>query len=225
MSSKNKKRNYEIWLTYNRGKQKFRFPVLPENYKVDNGSKNESVNISGLGEIVIKQDRPALVFSFSSFFPANKFSGVQYKKLPDPQKAYDKINKWKNATKPVHLVMTAAGINMYCTIESFSKEEKGGDIGTIYYTLKLKEYRETKIRKINVDKKTKKAKIGKASKSRVDNADRPKTYKVKSGDCLWNIAKKIYGSGEQYMKIYNANKKIIGGNPNNIKAGQVLTIP
>lgn len=223
--NKNKKKNYEIWLTYNRGKQKFRFPVLPENYKIENGSKNESVHISGLGEIVIKQDRPALIFSFSSFFPANKYSGVQYKKLPNPQKAYEKINKWKNAAKPVHLVITAAGINMYCIIESFSKEEKGGDIGTIYYTIQLKEYRKTKVRKIKVDQKTKKAKISKVSKSRVDNTDKPKTYTVKSGDCLWNIAKNIYGFGNEYMKIYNANKKIIGGNPNKIKIGQVLTIP
>lgn len=50
------------------------------------------------------------------------------------------------------------------------------------------------------------------------------TYTVVSGDCLWNIAKKFYGSGAQYVKIYNANKNIIK-NPNLIYPGQVLTIP
>ena len=54
---------------------------------------------------------------------------------------------------------------------------------------------------------------------------KPKTYTVKSGDCLYNIAKKYYGDGSKYTKIYEANKKIIGSNPNLIKAGQVLTIP
>ena len=53
----------------------------------------------------------------------------------------------------------------------------------------------------------------------------PKTYTVKSGDCLWNIAKKYYGNGAQYTKIYNANRGVIGGNPNLIYPGQVLTIP
>lgn len=50
------------------------------------------------------------------------------------------------------------------------------------------------------------------------------TYTVVKGDCLWNIAKKFYGSGAQYTKIYNANKGIIK-NPNLIYPGQVLTIP
>ena len=53
----------------------------------------------------------------------------------------------------------------------------------------------------------------------------PKTYTVVSGDCLWNIAKKFYGDGSQYTKIYNANKGVIGSNPNLIRAGQVFTIP
>lgn len=46
-----------------------------------------------------------------------------------------------------------------------------------------------------------------------------------SGDCLWNIAKKYYGDGSQYTKIYNANKETIGANPNVIKVGQKLVIP
>ena len=51
-----------------------------------------------------------------------------------------------------------------------------------------------------------------------------KSYTVKKGDCLWNIAKKYYGNGAQYTKIYNANKGKIK-NPNLIYPGQVLTIP
>ena len=51
-----------------------------------------------------------------------------------------------------------------------------------------------------------------------------KTYTVKKGDCLWNIAKKFYGNGAKYTKIYNANKSKIK-NPNLIYPGQVLTIP
>ena len=50
------------------------------------------------------------------------------------------------------------------------------------------------------------------------------TYTVVKGDCLWNIAKKFYGSGPKYTIIYNANKGIIK-NPSLIYPGQVLTIP
>lgn len=51
-----------------------------------------------------------------------------------------------------------------------------------------------------------------------------KKYTVKKGDTLWNIAKKYYGSGAKYTKIYNANKNKIK-NPNLIQVGWVLTIP
>jgi phage protein D len=50
------------------------------------------------------------------------------------------------------------------------------------------------------------------------------TYTVVKGDCLWNIAKKFYGSGAKYTIIFNANRGIIK-NPSLIYPGQVLTIP
>lgn len=60
------------------------------------------------------------------------------------------------------------------------------------------------------------------SSSKASSAKRK--YTVKKGDCLWNIAKKYYGSGAQYTKIYNANKDKIK-NPNLIYVGQVFIIP
>ena len=39
---------------------------------------------------------------------------------------------------------------------------------------------------------------------------------------MWNIAKKFYGNGSKYTVIYNANKGVIGGNPNLIYPGQVI---
>ena len=51
------------------------------------------------------------------------------------------------------------------------------------------------------------------------------TYTVKKGDCLWTIAKKFYGSGADYSKIYEANRDTIGKNPNLIYPGQTFTIP
>lgn len=50
------------------------------------------------------------------------------------------------------------------------------------------------------------------------------TYTVKKGDCLWSIAKKFYGDGSQYTKIYDANTNKIA-DPQLIYAGQVFVIP
>ncbi len=48
------------------------------------------------------------------------------------------------------------------------------------------------------------------------------TYTVVAGDCLWNIAYKLYGSGAQFGKIAEANKI---ADPYIIYVGQILTVP
>jgi nucleoid-associated protein YgaU len=53
------------------------------------------------------------------------------------------------------------------------------------------------------------------------------THIVVAGETLSDIALKYYKSSvrEKWMKIYEANKAIIGSNPGMIKAGQELKIP
>ena len=50
---------------------------------------------------------------------------------------------------------------------------------------------------------------------------------VEEGETLSGIAEKYYGSGskDNWMKIYDHNKQVIGDNPNVIKPGQRLRIP
>ena len=48
---------------------------------------------------------------------------------------------------------------------------------------------------------------------------------VVSGDTLSGIAKKFYDDPGKYMAIYEANKALIGDNPDLIKPGMELIIP
>lgn len=50
-------------------------------------------------------------------------------------------------------------------------------------------------------------------------------HKVVSGDSLSKIAQHYYGSGARWQLIYEANREVIGANPNLIRVGQVLKIP
>jgi nucleoid-associated protein YgaU len=50
----------------------------------------------------------------------------------------------------------------------------------------------------------------------------PKTYTVKSGDYLWTIAEKIYGSGYNWVDLADANKL---ENPGILYAGTKLIVP
>lgn len=222
--------NYQMWITYNAESEKLRIPVLPETFTVSIGSNNSSVNIVGLGEIVIKQARPAFQFSFSSFFPATSFPGVNCTLSP-PLSCVDKLKNWQEGEKPVHLILTDLGVNVFCTIERFNYYEQGGDVGTIHYDLTLKEYREVAAKQVKVDAKSKKATV-ENTEARVDNSVQPKTYTVAAGDCLWSIAQRLMGDGSRYKELYNANKSVI--DPRNQKynmpaytiyAGQVLSIP
>lgn len=65
----------------------------------------------------------------------------------------------------------------------------------------------------------------KSGTQQVQTKKNEKYHIVKKGDTLWSIAKKYYGKGIELSKIYNANKKTIGNDPNKIKVGMKLLIP
>lgn len=220
MTTKSKR---QLWLTYNGEREKIQFPVLPETFEVSFGNTNKTVDISGLGEIVILQDRAAIEVSWDSFFPATKFPGVQVDSLTPPKTLLKTICDWKSSDKPVHIILTGTDANFFAAIQSIQPSEEGGDPDSIYYKIKLKEYREVKVRQVQVNITTKVATVS-SQATRTDNRVQEKTYTVKSGDCLWNIAKSLLGSGSRYTEIYNLNKDKIK-NPNLIYPGQVLRIP
>jgi nucleoid-associated protein YgaU len=45
------------------------------------------------------------------------------------------------------------------------------------------------------------------------------------GDSLSKIAAKFYGNATQWQKLYDANRPVIGKDPNMLKAGMRLTVP
>ncbi|MBD5470482.1 MAG: LysM peptidoglycan-binding domain-containing protein [Lachnospiraceae bacterium] len=47
---------------------------------------------------------------------------------------------------------------------------------------------------------------------------------VEKNDCLWKIAQKVYGDGDLWRVIYDANSAVIKSNYV-IYTGQILTIP
>ncbi len=52
-----------------------------------------------------------------------------------------------------------------------------------------------------------------------------RTYVVRQGDDLSQIAQRAYGDGSYFTLIYNANKNVIGSNPSSLFPGQILYIP
>lgn len=53
---------------------------------------------------------------------------------------------------------------------------------------------------------------------------KPTTVKVGPGESLWDIATRVFGDGNQYLRIYEANRDRLR-DPNSVETGQELTIP
>lgn len=97
------------------------------------------------------------------------------------------------------------------TLEDYSMKESADNAFDVTVSFKFKQY----VKYGTVVKVTKKPKNNggknnnKPVKKTPKKVTKNKSYVVKSGDCLWKIAKKFYGDGTKWKKIYNANKKLI----------------
>jgi hypothetical protein len=213
----------QFWLI-NEGKR-IQLPVNPEVMSVASPFGFEDVEVAQLGEITVIGDVKLREVSFSTFFPREyNPTYCEYSNLPRPMDIYNLLERWKRERKPIRFTVTGTIINFDVTIREFTAEpEKAGSPGDVYFTISLKEYRHVTVKKVN-------EKNGKASTSKSNARPAPpkkssQSYGVKSGDSLWKIAAREYGDGSQWRKIYDANKGVIGKNPNSLKPGQKLVIP
>lgn len=211
----------EFWLKKSNS-DKIMLPVNPESFAFTEKHNNTSVNVNSIGEVNLLGKRDLKTGTISSHFPKRDRNYANNSGRQAPYTYINKLLSWKSSGKPVRLIITGTKINFQVTIETLKYGEQDGT-GDVYYDLTLKEYRAVEIKKTKLKKKKKTTKK-KSKPKRPVAKKKTKTYTVKSGDCLWNIAKRFYGNGAQYTKIYNANRGKIK-NPNLIYPGQVLTIP
>lgn len=216
--------NYKITLIV--GGREINIPVLPAKLNVSSPGKNERVTVLELGEVLLLRKKGLRILSWESFFPVSK-APYTVGQIRDPVSIVQAIQKARDQKSPVRFLITGTDLdcNLRMGIDSFEYEERSGELGDLYYTIKLYEWKDISPKRIVLPEK-------KEEPAKTQEPERPgkpeqtsKTYTVKPGDCLWNIAKAIYGKGSDYTKIYNANKGVIGSNPNLIYAGQVFTIP
>ncbi len=66
---------------------------------------------------------------------------------------------------------------------------------------------------------------GQAMATESETGGESKTYTVKSGDSLSEIAQREMDDGDRGKELYEANKAAIGDDPDMIKPGTKLTIP
>jgi nucleoid-associated protein YgaU len=216
----------QFHLSYDNGAGRLRLPVNPASIKIADTHGFQDVQAAQLGEITVIGNRALSDISFSSLFPRDYDPAYcAYTPMPDPWRCVDLIQRWMRSKKPIRLTVTGTPINYAVTIRSFNIDpERGGSPGDIYYDIAFKEYVFVNFRKVEVSAKQE-VRILSAASVRPNTAAKVTRYTVVSGDSLWKIAQRYLNDGDKWRTIYNANKAVVGANPNLIFPGQTLVIP
>ena len=204
----------------------FRFPILPSAINVQDYAITNDSNITGLGDVTVFGGKGLRTIEISSFFPnpKKKYPFVSYTDYPKQYDCVNKIKKWMDKGEVLRFIVTGTEINFQVRITDFEYSEQDGT-RDVYFTINLKEYRKIKISSTTPKKKKTDNKTRTDTKE-TSSKTKQKTYTVKSGDTLYDIAKKHYGKGSDYKKIIEKNKSKYPSlaKSTTLKKGWVLTI-
>lgn len=224
-------RGYEFYL------DKCLLPVTPPKLEVKISNANHTMTLINEGEINVLKQAGLTDVEFTCEIPQVRYPSAVYRDgFKGADYFLDYFESLKNSKKPFQFIVCRRlprnrklfGTNLKVTMEDYKLTEDAGNGFDISVKIRLKQWRDYGTRTVNVTITASKPRAAVEPRRAASTSPAPSqatSYTVVKGDCLWNIAKKFYGSGSKYSVIYNANRSVIGGNPNLIYPGQVLTIP
>lgn len=208
-------------------------PLTPEKLTVKIKGNNKTLTLVNEGDINFLRAPGLTEITFDAVLPMlGRYSFATEYRRPDYY--LEALERLMTSKQPFRFIVSRISpsgallydTNMKVSLESYNVTEdatKGPDV-TVSITLKQYISYSTKTVKVVQPEKKKAPTVVTKKERPAESKPTTRTYTVKKGDCLWNIAKKYYGNGAQYTKIYNANKDKIK-NPNLIYVGQVFVIP
>lgn len=225
------KSGYDMYL------KKCLLPVTPDKISMKINNANKTVTLINDGEINILKKVELMDIEFECSIPQVKYPFAVYKSgFKDASYFLNYFEELKTSKKPFQFIVcrklpsgkNLLNTNIKVSLEDYKITEEAKNGFDLKIKVNLKQWRDYGTKTVNITIAAAKSKASVEPKREATTSPAPasaQTYTVVSGDYLWNIAKKFYGNGSKYTVIYNANKDVIGGNPNLIRPGQVLTIP
>lgn len=212
-------------------------PVPPEKLELKINNQNKTYNLMNYSEINVLKSAGLSSIEFDILLPNAKYPFAMYENEFKNAKYYLEVLESLKVNKSAFQFIVIRkfpngddifNTNIKVSLEEYTITDSTDEGFDIKVKVKLKQYREYSTKTIKVTIKQYKEPVKKrtvtTNNTKKTSKKNGQNYKVKSGDCLWNIAKKFYGSGSKYTKIYNANKDKIK-NPNLIYPNQILWIP
>lgn len=222
-------------------------PITPQQLKIKTNNANKTVTLINEGEINILKKPDLTDIEFECTIPQVRYPFAVYKSgFRNAWYFLTLFEGLKLNRKPFQFIVSRTlpsgkvlfSTNLTVSMESYEITEKAENSFDLAVKIKLKQYRSWGTKTVTLKTGSSSGQTQQKSKSNLKALVKykraqgnspsnglPKKYTVVKGDCLWNLAKKFYGDGSKYTKIYDANRNIIGSNPNLIYPGQVLTIP
>jgi len=210
-------------------------PVTPSKVKVKVNSQNETLTLINGEEINILKAPGLTDVSFDLMLPQVPYpftnGGAQsanyYLSLFERLKTGKEPFQWiLSRTRPNGRALFHS--NLTVGLEDYQITDDAKEGFDITVSIKLKQWRAYGTKTVTIKPAPAPTQPATATVEEppreTTTAPKNTTYTVKSGDCLWNIAKKYLGDGSRYTEIYELNKDKIK-NPNLIYPDQVLTLP
>ncbi len=193
------------------------FPITPGELSIKVGSNNKVVTLIDEGDINILKSPSLIEVEFEARFPMRKYP--YSREVADFQTYWDKFKELKEKKKSFRFIVARTtpngkrtwDTNLLMALEDIELHESAEEGDDVLVSFTLKQFKEYGVKILPVKKPETttpppSTSTSPATRPTENKADTSKTYTVKSGDCLWNIAKKFYGDGSKYTVIYNANK-------------------
>lgn len=177
-------------------------PVTPpQGYEVKTAQNNETIDILDFGEAMFFGNAKLKRLSFSSFFPHPKHSyPFIVGDIKTPNEWVELLIKWKEAKKPIRVIITDSPVNLMMGLKEFTYREQDGS-RDIYYKLSFIEYKELNTPSANNDKQIDETT---GLKQRTDEPENPESWVDKADDIL-DASKKIYGDYSHWRNIVQSN--------------------
>jgi len=219
--------SYKYWLVKLNGSEYMKFPVNPETLEIKVQNNIQTYDILNLGEVIKLKELKLERISFKSIFPKHYAPYVSENEadLKSPIHYANLIRSWQKNKTVLRFITRGDDLKAYrkVVVTNFSFEERGGEVGDLYYDIELTEYKDIKAKEIILKTQNNVTVIDSQTlNTREDNFTPVQTYTVVSGDTLWAIAKRLLNDGSRYPEIAELNSI---SNVNLINVGQILRIP